>query len=101
MKKPVTFFEDRNVGLKLVKDTRCLHVHKAGVVGPTDIRDGFFEADEEVEVVSKSFEEQVVEVGKPPRKVLIVKGVRKPQEKTYRIVLDIETGKIIRTTQED
>ena len=100
MGEPVAFLEDRNIGLKLVKDGRCLCVYRAGVVGPVDIRDGFFEADEKVEVVSKSFEEQVVEAGKPPRKVLIVKGVRKPQRKTYRIVLDVETGKIVRTTRE-
>ena len=70
------------------------------MVGPTDVRDDLFECNEEVEVFSKSFEEQVVEVGKPPRKVLAVKGVRKPQGKIFRIVLDIETGKIIRTTGE-
>jgi len=98
--KEVVFFEDRYVGLKLVKDCRCLCVYKVGIIGPTDVRDDFFEANEEVEAVMKSFKEQVVEAGKPPRKVLIVKGVRRPQGKTFKIVLDVETGKIIRIMYE-
>jgi len=88
----LSFFENRNKGIRLVKQGKNLMVYKNNVVGPTDIKVDFFaKEDSKCRDYSYGQEHQL------GQQVLVLKGVEEGGI-AFRLVIDPITGKIIRTS---